>query len=138
MVFGTFDNLHPGHLDYFKQAAVFGEKLIIVVARDKNVLKIKGRAPQEDEKERLFKARVALKYLEINGRAILGGLRDKWGIVRKFKPEIICLGYDQEVNLKALKGVIAEERFFCKIKRLKAYHPEKYKSSFCRGSHEKK
>ncbi|MFA6194843.1 MAG: adenylyltransferase/cytidyltransferase family protein [Patescibacteria group bacterium] len=132
MTFGTFDNLHPGHLDYFKQARLFGDELIVIIARDKNVLAIKKRAPQDDEKTRQRKVRRALKELGITGRAVLGNLKNRWLILKKYRPEIICLGYDQQVDLPQLKSEIAGFRFFCKIKRLKAHHPEKYKSSFCR------
>ena len=52
MVFGTFDIFHDGHRDYFKQAREFGDYLIVVVARDENVLKIKGNIPRNNEKAR--------------------------------------------------------------------------------------
>lgn len=132
MAFGTFDNLHPGHLDYFKQARRFGDKLIVVIARDKNVLAIKKRLPQDNEKTRQRHVSRALKELEISGKAVLGNLRNRWLILKKYSPEIICLGYDQKVDLPQLKREIAKFRLFCKIKRLRSYHPEKYKSSFCR------
>ena len=41
MVFGTFDGLHEGHLDFFRQAREYGDYLIVAVARDVNVKKIK-------------------------------------------------------------------------------------------------
>jgi FAD synthetase len=139
MVFGTFDNLHPGHLNYFKQAWGFALKsprrekeLIVVVARDQNVLKIKGRLPQETEKVRVQKIRAALKELNYEGRVALGSLNNQWAVLRKYQPTLICLGYDQKVDLLRLKSELVKSRLFCKIKRLKAYHPEKYKSSYCR------
>ncbi|MCD4694128.1 adenylyltransferase/cytidyltransferase family protein, partial [bacterium] len=49
MCFGTFDNLHLGHLFYLKEAKKFGDYLVVVIARDNNVKKIKGRCPREDE-----------------------------------------------------------------------------------------
>lgn len=133
MAFGTFDNFHPGHLSYLSQAGAFGDELIVVVARDKNVLKIKGHEAHENENTRREKVGQALKDLGLPGRAILGGLRDRWEVVKKFRPEIICLGYDQNMDLKALERLMASERFFCEVKRLEPFHPEKYKSSFCRG-----
>lgn len=133
MVFGTFDNLHPGHLNYFKQARRFGEELIVIVARDRNVLKIKGKLPQQTEKLRVRKIKVALKELGYQGKVVLGSLTNQWLVLKKSQPTIICLGYDQRVNVKQLKDELAKLRLFCKIKRLKPYHPEKYKSSYCRG-----
>ena len=54
MVFGTFDGLHKGHLDFFRQAKNFikNSYLIVSIARDKNVKKIKGDMPLLREKER--------------------------------------------------------------------------------------
>ena len=53
MVFGTFDVLHKGHINFFKQAKKHGDHLLVVVARDKTVSLIKGIKPHYDEKERL-------------------------------------------------------------------------------------
>lgn len=133
MVFGTFDNLHPGHLHYFKQARKFGAELVIVVARDKNVLHIKGRLPQEDEKTRVRKIRIAIRESGEPGRAVLGSLTNQWLVLKKYRPDVIALGYDQKVDNPRLKSEIKKFRLFCKIKRLQAYHPEKYKSSYCKN-----
>lgn len=130
MVFGTFDNLHPGHENYFFQASRFGAPLIVVVARDKNVLLIKKRLPQQSEKDRVKQVRTTLKKIGIPGRAILGSLKNRYQALKKYRPEFIGLGYDQRVNLTELKSEIKASRLFCKIKRLKPYHPEKYKSSY--------
>ena len=132
IAFGTFDILHPGHLSYLSQAGVFGDELIVVVARDANVLKSKGRLPQENEEVRRQKVEDAVKELGLKGRVILGNKVDRWQLLRELRPDIICLGYDQQVDLKALDELIASERFFCEIKRLISYHPEKYKSSLFR------
>jgi FAD synthetase len=129
MVFGTFDHFHPGHLDYFRQARRYGEELIAVVARDQNVARFKGRQPQEDEKVRVRRARQILREQGYQGRAVLGGVKNIWLVLNKYKPEVIALGYDQRVDLDKLKSEIARFRFFCQIKRLKPYYPEKYKSS---------
>ena len=49
---GTFDYLHPGHLSFLKQAAALGDDLHVVIARDENVLRIKGVAPDHAETKR--------------------------------------------------------------------------------------
>ena len=92
MVFGTFDVLHPGHLNYFKQALKFGDFLIVVVARDKNVLKLKGKKPKNNEKIRLKRIK------KMVDKAVLGYVSDRFKIVEKEKPAVICFGYDQKVN----------------------------------------
>ncbi len=120
MCFGTFDNLHSGHLSYLKQARQYGDYLIVVVARDKNVRRIKGKLPQQDEGLRLQK----VKGIGFINKVVLGQLRDKFNIIKKHKPDIVCLGYDQKVNLEQLRDI-----FFGKIIKLKPYKENIYKSS---------
>lgn len=120
MCFGTFDNFHPGHRFYLEQAKKYGDYLIVIVARDYNVAKIKGRGPKEIERERQKK----IAKIDFVDKAVLGRIKDKYAVIKKYKPSIICLGYDQEVNLKELKSV-----FLGKIIRLKSYKEDKYKSS---------
>lgn len=120
MCFGTFDKFHPGHLAYLKQAKTKGDFLIAVVARDKNVLKYKGRLPRQNELQRLLN----VKQAKIVNLAVLGYLRDCLRVIKKYRPDVICLGYDQRFNLNKLK-----KAFGGKIYRLKAYKPHLYKSS---------
>ena len=117
MVFGTFDNLHKGHLSYFSQARKYGNFLIAVVARDKTVLKVKGKKPVHDERERLQEVK---KYAD---KAVLGYLGDKYKVISKFKPDVICIGYDQRNFLDGLS------KLRIPVKKMKAYKPHKYKSS---------
>ncbi len=121
MVFGTFDIFHPGHLSFLRQAKKFGEQLIVVVARDKNVLKIKGRQPVNSESSRLNQ----LKVVNIIDKVFLGNLENPYKIIDEIKPEVICLGYDQEVYTEELAKRFSK----IKIYRLKAFKEDKYKSS---------
>ena len=121
MCFGTFDKLHPGHLSYLKQAKKHGDYLIVIVARDRNVLKIKKRDPKENEKERLKN----IKKIDEVDKALLGEIKNKYNIVKKLKPDILCLGYDQRVNEDELRGA-----FKGKILRMRPYREDVYKSSF--------
>ena len=91
MVFGTFDILHKGHLNFFKQAKKHGNYLIAVVARDKTVKKIKNKEPKHHEMFRLLN----IALLDIVNVAVLGNLRDPYRVIQENKPKIICLGYDQ-------------------------------------------
>lgn len=119
LVFGTFDILHRGHKNFFEQARKHGNYLIAVVARDKTVLNVKGRLPDNDETKRVERLRGSGLVDEV----VLGGLGDKHEIIKKLKTDVICLGYDQKNftdNLSDL-GV--------KVMRMKSYRPEIYKSS---------
>lgn len=125
LLFGTFDILHPGHQNLFEQARRLGDYLTAVIARDATVKKIKKKIPIFNEKQRQ-------KNLKKTGWAdeiILGSGGDKYQIIKKFKPDIICLGYDQKSFTADLKKKIRAFRLNTKIVRLKSYHPQKYKSS---------
>lgn len=125
---GTFDILHPGHLDYFRQAKHFGDYLIVVVARDSSAAK-EGKTLKFSEEERL--AHVAAQT--IVDKAVLGNEGDKLKIVEHVKPDIICLGYDQQVNEEKLKEALAKRGLHPQIVRAQAYQPETYKSSLLKA-----
>lgn len=119
MVFGTFDLLHPGHRSLVLQAQEFG-RVTVVVARDKSVLKIKGKKPCENEQQRVIAMKMA--FLDVN--VVLGDPKDFLVPLRKVKPDIIVLGYDQK-----LPPGISEADLPCPVRRASAFQPEKYKSS---------
>lgn len=121
MVFGTFDILHLGHLNLFKQAKQLGDKLVVVVARDCNVEKIKGQSPLHNEKERLE----FLRYIDLVDEVMLGDKKDMYKVIGKVKPNVIALGYDQVVDVSKLAFDFAQ----AKIKRLRPYKPVKAKSN---------
>jgi len=120
MVFGTFDGIHEGHLNLFKQAKEYGDYLIAVVGRDEVVKKIKGKYPERTEEER-FKD---LEKQDIVDEVRLGDLVDPYRIINEIKPDAICLGYDQSSFTENLK-----EKTKIETHRLKAYKPDKYHSS---------
>ncbi len=132
MVFGTFDCLHPGHLNYLQQARGFGDEVIVIVARDSNVQNLKGHWPQENETQRLEHLRAVLAQEAGKFKIVLGAKNNIYLVLKKYQPDIIALGYDQQVNLTRLEEEILKLRFSTRIKRLKPYHPEKYKSSLRR------
>ncbi|MBI5071466.1 adenylyltransferase/cytidyltransferase family protein [Candidatus Falkowbacteria bacterium] len=124
MVFGTFSVLHPGHLYFFKKAKERGDKLIVVVARDATVRKVKGFSPKLDERAR----REMVSAIKSVNEAVFGDKFDWYKIILKYKPEIICLGYDQAVP-KNFPAELKKRGVDAKIFRLKSYKPKKYKSS---------
>jgi len=132
MVFGTFDVFHLGHEFFLKQAKKLGDYLIVVIARDKTVKKVKSEYPQQNEKERMQ----AVKNSEYADKVILGEIDDKYKIIKKFKPDIIALGYDQFVFTYKLNKMIIDEKMDTEIIRLESYEPNVYKSSFIKSLNE--
>lgn len=125
MVFGAFDVLHKGHLDFFRQARQKRDYLIVVLARDKTIKEVKNNHPKHDEK---FRKHAVCQSI-IVGKAVLGSLKNKYKALKKYRPNVICLGYDQRVDLKELKNKIKEFGLKTRIYRMKAFYPEIYKSS---------
>jgi len=126
ITFGTFDIFHKGHESYLKQAKKYGDYLIVVVARDANVLKIKGALPKNDENERLKK----VKESGLGDEVVLGNLVDRYQMIKKHRPDVICAGYDQQVSIEELTKKLEEFGLkHTKVVRLKAHKPEIYKSS---------
>ena len=122
LLFGTFDHLHPGHHFVFNEALKRGE-VWVVIARDKNVEKIKGRAPEQSEEER--KQTIEKVFPAVH--TVLGDPENFLVPVREIRPDLILLGYDQKLP----PGVL-EKDLQCSVERLEAFSPEKYKSSLLR------
>lgn len=134
LVFGTFDIFHPGHNFFLKAAKKHGDRLIVVVARDRTVKELKGQKPFYDENARLEK----LKSLPCVEMAVLGNLGDKLEIVGKIRPEVVVLGYDQFAFTKDLGGNLKKRGLKTKVVRInESLEPEIYKSSKLRQGLEK-
>ena len=126
MVFGTFDGVHKGHLSFFKQAKKLTKNsfLIVSIARDKNVIKIKGIKPKFSEKERL----VLVKKVKFVDKVVLAGKSEYLSHILKEKPDVIALGYDQKAYVKNLKKDLKSKNIKIKIVRLKPHKEKIYKN----------
>jgi len=125
MVFGTFDYLHAGHENLFMQAREHGTEIIVVLARNKTVKKIKGALPDHNEKERLNQ----LKELSWADKVVLGDHKDKYKAIRIYRPDVIALGYDQFVFTHTLEKLLIDLKLNTEVVRLNPYRPDMYKSS---------
>ena len=128
-VAGTFDFLHIGHQYLLWTAANSAEKLVVIVARDENVLRIKGKQPHFSEKERID--RISREFLP-NAEIKLGGknLDEFFQTLKNEKPDAIFLGYDQCLQFPA-KNLA---KLGIEIVRVDAFHPEFFKSSYFRSA----
>jgi FAD synthetase len=114
---GTFDLLHPGHLMYLDQSRALGDELVVIVARDSNVLhKPRPIIPQE---QRLL----MVSALKIVDRAVLGSETDMFKPIEELKPDIITLGYDQHFDVVLLKEELATRGIDAQVVRLEGHDP---------------
>jgi FAD synthetase len=133
MVFGTFDLLHEGHLDFFRQARGLAPKsrLIVSVARDASVVRVKGRAPQRAEEDRLESVRAC----PLVDEAVLGDTIGYTAHVARAAPDIIALGYDQEGEyVENLSADLKDAGIRATVVRLAAYKPDIFKTSKLHGN----
>lgn len=127
MLFGTFDGLHKGHLNFFKQARALAPKkafLVASVARDSNVLRIKNRRPYLKEKDRMK----LLENCKLVDKVVLSGVKNYISHIKKESPDFIALGYDQVAYVKDLKKDLKEVGLGTKVVRMKPYKENIYKN----------
>lgn len=108
---GTYDILHAGHIQFFKEARELGDFLVVSFCSDKNLMLYKNRksAMPEDNKK------IILESIRFIDKVIVGnddgGI---WDFVPAFfeeKPDILAITTDDKF--------IEEKRKFCKKNRVK-------------------
>lgn len=128
MVFGTFDMIHKGHEDFFRQARALSDVpyLIVSVARDSSAERIKGARPRNSEETRL----AAVSALSGVDDALLGDEVGHMRHISAINPDIIALGYDQAGEyVDHLEEELRAAHLETQIIRLKPYQPEFFKTS---------
>jgi cytidyltransferase-like protein len=127
LVFGTFDGVHEGHLNMFNQARKLSKNpyLIVSIARDINVVRIKNKLPFNNEKRR----QALVKKTKLADRVVLGSLKNYLAHIVKESPDYIALGYDQIHYTENLKKELKSLGLTPKIRRLKPYKETIYKNS---------
>lgn len=114
LVGGTFEIIHPGHIFFLNRAKGFGDTLVVVVARDSTVKRLK-RMPVIPEYQRLEVVQ-SLKPVDI---AVLGNENEEIiEIVKDIKPEIIALGPNQMHDDAELESKLRENGLMTIVKRV--------------------
>jgi len=126
---GTFDLLHYGHVHYLSEAKKAGGEnamLVVVVARDSTVEKLKGSAPIVPEDQR----KAVIEALKVVDEAILGREEiDMAAIIEDVKPDAIAIGHDQKDIEKMLRRSLAEKGLEVQIVRIGRFGGEEINSS---------
>jgi len=126
---GVFDLLHIGHLRFLEESKKKGgpgSKLVVVIARDKTVFRRKGKGPVVPEDQR----RELVAALRVVDRAILGREEiDLLGILEEVKPDVVCVGYDQDEITVAVTRLIKKEGLAVRVVRIRRFGPVGFNSS---------
>jgi FAD synthetase len=93
---GVFDLLHYGHIRYLEEAKKLGgdkSRLVVIVARDETVRRLKGSDPIIPEDQR----RAVIEALKVVDEALLGFQDlDLDRVIQQVKPDIVVVGHDQK------------------------------------------
>lgn len=126
---GVFDLLHPGHVMYLSEAKKAGgndARLVVVVARDSTVRKVRKRGPVFGEEAR----RILVESLKPVDEAILGSEPFSFEeIVGKVKPDVVAFGYDQESWMRDFLKAKKRMKWKAKAVRIKEFRSSPVHSS---------
>lgn len=126
---GVFDLLHYGHIRFLEEAKRVGgpeSRLVVIVARDETVLRLKGRRPVIPEDQR----RALVEALKVVDEALLGYEdMNLEAVIEKIKPDIIAVGYDQEEIEREVKRIIDERGLNLRVERIGRFGSEELNSS---------
>jgi len=86
---GVFDLVHPGHIDYFEKAKLYGDILVVSIVDDQFVNKGPGR-PIFGQSLRLS----WLAALEVVDFVVLNGDYGPWKVMKAIKPDVYVKGYN--------------------------------------------
>ena len=101
-VSGCYDLLHSGHVEFFRQAAEYGD-LYVGIGSDATILHYKGHRTMFDERERLFMVK-SIRYVKDAYINAGSGIMDFVPTVDKLRPDILVVNED---------GATEEKRRFC-------------------------
>lgn len=126
---GVFDLLHLGHVRFLEEAKRKGGRgahLVVVVASDRTVTRRKGRKPILPESQR----RKLVSSLRIVDQAVLGLEKvDMLATLKKIRPDIICVGYDQLEIKRSVEKLLKREGLNIRLVQIRKFGPNNLNSS---------
>ena len=126
LIFGTFDVIHPGHINFLQQARKRGDRLVASIARDAFVERFKGKKPEHSEGQRL-------QHIRETGLVDEAYLSDDipgtYSLIQRIHPQVICIGHDQHQLQDNLENWLATHEGNVELVNMEPYKPEIFKSS---------
>lgn len=95
---GCFDGIHAGHVLYLRAAAQHGagEVLVVAVAPDAYIRRVKGREPRWSLEDRM----VAVQALDMVDRVVAHDDQGVANIVSELHPRLLVKGSDWETSME--------------------------------------
>jgi len=91
-VSGSFDMLHSGHIEFFREAAQYGD-LYVALGSDKTIFELKGRSTITSEQERLFMVK-AISFVKDAFISRGSGILDFETELREMMPDYFIVNVD--------------------------------------------
>ncbi len=98
IVSGCFDMLHSGHVEFFRQAAQYGD-LYVALGSDKTIFELKGRETVNSEQERLFMVK-SVSFVKDAFISRGSGILDFETELREMRPDCLVTNADGNVPEK--------------------------------------
>lgn len=130
LLFGTFDGLHEGHKTLLRSASAHGEEVIVALALDEVVERLKGRPPVQvfvEREEALQESGLVTDV--VPGDDVEGG----YAVIDRVAPDLIAFGYDQEALSRDFLEYLKKTGKKIPTVTLEAFEPTRYKSSLLRN-----
>ena len=110
---GTFDILHPGHIQLFKVARSLGDKVIVATDTDEKIKKDKGfDRPVNDLCYRVAMLE-SIKYIDVV--LTFGNRQELEGLIQLYNPDILLLGDDWRYGDVVGRECAKEVRFLPRV-----------------------
>lgn len=126
---GVFDLLHYGHIRFLQEAKKQGgpdSRLMVIIARDETVRRLKGKAPIVPEDQR----RALVEALEVVDEALLGYEEmDLGAVIEKIKPDVVAVGHDQDDIERQTRRIVGEKGLKLRVVRIGRFGIEDLNSS---------
>ena len=126
---GVFDLLHYGHIRFLEEAkrqAGPDSRLIVIIARDETVKRLKGKAPIIPEDQR----RALVEALEVVDEALLGYEEmDLGAVIEKISPDIIAVGHDQDDIERQTRRIVMKKGLELRVVRIGRFGKQDLNSS---------
>jgi len=126
---GVFDLLHYGHIRFLEEAkrqAGPDSRLIVIIARDETVKRLKGKAPIIPEDQR----RALVEALEVVDEALLGYEEmDLGAVIVKIRPDIIAVGHDQDDIERQTRRIVMKKGLELRVVRIGRFGKQDLNSS---------
>ena len=126
---GVFDLLHYGHIRFLEEAKRQGgsdSRLMVIIARDETVKRMKGKAPIIPEDQR----RALVEALNVVDEALLGYEEmNLEAVIEKIKPDIIAVGHDQDDIERQTRRIVEERGLKFRVVKIGRFGKEELNSS---------